>query len=266
MPANVSVTSLCNRSLAQIGGKAQIGNPNEESAAARACNLLFSPTFQMLARSARWNCLEKQVTLSLLLAAAETPENSAGTPPFPPEPWIYEYQLPSDCLMGHYILPTFPPNPNSGGTPPTTASVAGPLSLRGRGQIPFKIMTDTDPQGVPRNIIVTNQQQAIFNYTADIQNPAIWDTQFQAAFVASLAAFLVPALSMHMPLMSMQIQLAERIIAEARAKDGNEGSNSQDNIPDWIRSRSGGADGYYSGYSGGSWFGGYCSMAWPAFA
>jgi len=266
VPANVSVTSLCNRALLAIGGRANISSLTENSAQANACNILFSPTFQSLARAARWGCLEKQVTLSLLLAAAETPENSAGTPPFPPEPWLYEYQLPSDCLMAHYILPTFPPNPNSGGTPPTTASVGAPIYIRGGGQIPFKVMTDTDPQGGPRNIIATNQEQAIFNYTADIQNPAIWDTQFQAAFVASLAAFLVPALSMHMGLMQASVQIAERMIAEARARDGNESPQSQDHLPDWIRARSGGADGYYNGYQGDSWWGGYSNMAWPVFA
>ena len=263
MPGNVSQTSLANRALLAIGGKTQISSLNENSAQANACNLLFSPTFQQLARSAWWNCLQKQATLSLLLAAANTPENPNGTPPFPPSPWLYQYLLPSDCLKARAVIPTLPAE-NTGGPPPTTASIAAPIWIRGLGRIPFKVAYATDANNNPETVILTNLCQAQLLYTVDSENPVIWDSQFQAAFVAALAAFLVPALSLHMGLMQANVALAERIIAEARASDANEGSNSQDHTPDWIRARSGGADGLYSGYSGG-WGGGWDSIAWPAY-
>ena len=120
-------------------------------------------------------------------------------------------------------------------------------------------MYNTDASGNPLQTIVTNQSQAQLLYTVDQPNPSIWDVQFQAAFVAALAAFLVPALSMQLPLMQLQINMAERLIAEARASDGNEGSNSQDHNPDWMRARAGGSGGWYQG----TWCGvGYDNMAW----
>lgn len=261
MASNVSVVSLCNRALAQLGGKIQISSLNENSAQADACNLLFTPTFEQIARSAWWNCLQKQANLSLLLAAANTPENPLGTPPFPPSPWVYQYAYPSDCLKARAILPTFPAQ-STGGPPLMGAIRAAPIQLRGLGQIPFKKAYATDSDNNPISIILTDQSQAQLIYTVDQANPVIWDSQFQAAFVSALAAFLVPALAMHMPLMQANIMLAERIIAEARASDANEGSNSQDHTPDWIRARSGGADGFYSGYN---YCGGYENVAWPAY-
>ena len=261
MAANTSIVALCNRALAAVGGKAFIQNINENSAQANACNLLFSPTFQQLGRAARWNCLERQQTLSLLLAAADTPENPTGTAPFPPQPWLYSYLAPSDMLRAHYVLPTFPAQ-NDGSVPNTTQSIAAPIWINGMGQIPFKVMYAQDTNNNPQTIIVTNTSQAVLNYTTDCENPSIWDSQFQAAFVATLAAFLVPALSMHIPLMQVQIGVAERMIAEARAADGNEGTSSQDNVPDWIRARSGGMDGFYSGYNLGC---GWNNICWPAY-
>lgn len=261
MASNVSVVSLCNRALAQIGGKSQISTLLEQSAQANACNLLFTPTFEQLARSAWWNCLQKQANLSLLLAAANTPENPNGTPPLPPSPWIYQYALPDDCLKARAILPTFPAQ-SAGGPPLTTQSFAAPIQIRGMGQIPFKVAYATDKNKNPITIILTNQSQAQLLYTVDQTSPVVWDAQFQAAFVAALAAFLVPALSLHLPLMQANVVLAERIIAEARASDGNEGTNSQDHTPDWMRARSGGADGFYSGWNPGC---GWESMSWPAY-
>lgn len=261
MPANVSVTSLCQRALLSIGGKSDINLITENSAQAKACNLLFSPTFQQLARSAWWNCLQKQATLSLIAAAADTPENPNGTPPFPQSPWLYSYLLRSDCLKARSILPTLPAQ-STGGSPATTAQIAAPIWLQGMNQIPFKVAYGTDSNGNPQTIILTNQQQAVLNYTVDSENPSIWDSQFQAAFVAALAAFLVPALSMNMTLMKMNIDLAERIIAEARASDGNESTNTQDHLPDWIRARAGGSGGWYQN----NWYNvGYDSVSWPVY-
>ena len=261
MVATSSVITICNRALFAGGSKQQISSFNEQSAQANACNLFFTPTFQSLARSAWWNCLQNQVLLSLQYAAANTPENPNGTPPFPQIPWTYQYYLPSDSLKARAIVPNFPAQ-STGGPPLTTASVAAPIWLRGRGMIPFKVVYGKDANNNPLNTLVTNQEQALLNYTVNQTNVTIWDSQFEAAFVASLAAFLVPALSLHMGLMQANISIAERMIAEARASDGNEGSTSQDNLPDFIRARSGGSGGWYQG----GWYGvGWEDMCWPAY-
>jgi len=92
-------------------------------------------------------------------------------------------------------------------------------------------------------------------------NPQFWDSLFQQAVVAALAAFLVPALSLDKSLMQMQIGIADRLIAQARAMDGNEGITSQNQEASWIRARNGETGGYAIGQNGP--FLNYENVAWP---
>lgn len=257
MASLVSQVSLVNRSLLSIGGRAQVSSifPSDGSTQADAAAILFIPTFESLGRAAWWNCLRKQALLTVVAAAQGTPENPSGTVlPLPPSPWLYAYQYPSDCLKARMIVPSYP---IQGGPPLTTVSNAAPVWIAGQGEIPFAVAYSTDPAGNPITVVLTNQGQAQMIYTVDQSNPIIWDTQFQAAFVASLAAFLVPALAMDKALMQAHVSIAERIIAEARASDGNEGTTTQDHVPDWIRARSG-------GYANSTTWGvsGYDNMGW----
>lgn len=263
MVAGTTATSLCQRALAAIGGKATISSvfPSDGSQSANMCNLLFTPTYTQLGRSAWWGYFQKQATLSLLGAAPGTPEGGTnGSGILPPQPWLYLYQVPSDSLKCRAIIPT--QTFQVAGPPLTTTNNAAPIWIRGQGQIPFKIRYNTDINGNPLQTIVCNQSQAQLIYTVNQQNPVVWDAEFEAAFVAALAAFLVPALALNMQLMSAQISIAERFIAEARASDGNEATNTQDHTPDWIRARSGGCGGVYSMWGGE----GYGNMAWPAYS
>lgn len=258
-----STISISNRSLLSVGARAQISSLNEGSPEANALNTLFVPTFEMLGRSAYWNCLRKQAVLTLLQAAQGTPENPNGTTlPLPPPPWLYAYQDPSDCLAMRFIVPSFP---STGVSPAmTTVQNSAASSIPGSGQIPYAVAYATDSRGNPNTVILTNQSQAQAVYTVNQPNPIIWDSQFQAAMVASLAAYLVPALSLNLPLMQMSIAAAERIIQQARVRDGNEGVTVMDHIPDWIRARQGetGIYGSYNGYA--PWlFGNYSNMDWP---
>lgn len=247
--ATGNILSICNRSLLSIGSQSQISNLNEGSTQANACSTLFTPTFESLARSAFWNCLRAQTTLTLLAAAQGTPENPDGiTTPLPPSPWLYSYALPSDSLMARFILPTVSALGTST-VPVSAAMISAPTMIPGQGDIPFRVAYSTDIYNNPIQIILTDQSQAQLVYTVNQPNPQIWDSAFQSAMVASLAAYLVPALALNMTLMQMQIKIAESIINQARVRDGDEGTTSQDHIPDWIRARNaGGSTGYYDGF------------------
>ena len=256
---------IANRSLLAVGARTQISSfsPSDGSDEANAISVLWTPTYEALARTAHWNIFRKQATLSLTAAAMGTPENPSGTAPLPPTPWNYEYAYPSDCLDFHYVVPSNPAAP--AGTPPsTTINNAAGLWLPTGGQIPFAVIYVADPNGAPTIQVVTNQEQAQGVYSVNQPNPAAWDSLFQAAMVASLGAYLVPALSLSLPLMNMCIKQAEMAIATARARDGNEGTTAMDHTPDWFAARAG-AQGYGSGYNNFGTWGGYCSMSWPVF-
>ena len=258
-----SVIQVCNLSLLSLGSRSQISSLTEGSAEANACATLFDFVYTQLARTARWNCLQKQVTLSLLAAAQGTSENPDGTElPLPPTPWLYTYAYPSDCLAMRYIVPSFPAY-NTGVTAQTTYSnAAATVVPSGSGQIVFQVAYSTDTSGNPLTVIYTNQDLAQAVYTVNQPNPSVWDSMFTSAMVASLAAYLVPAINLNMALMQSSTATAERLIMQARVADGNEGVTVADHIPDWIRAR---------GYMVGSWadsgfsqYGGYNSMIWPS--
>jgi len=260
MTASASQTSLCQRSLAAIGGKSSISSvfPSDGSVSADACNLLYLPTQEQLSRVAWWDCLAAQQTLSLLGAAPNTPEGGVnGIGIIPPTPWLYVYARPPDCLKARSIIPTF--TNQSLASPLTTINNSAPFALSGRSQVPFKAAYAKDANGNPLSVILTNQGQAKLNYTINQPIPTIWDSQFEAAFVASLAVFLVPALAMNLSLMNLQLQVAKQIIEDARAGDANEGISSQNREADWIVARSGGSNNWR-----GDWAGvGLDNMAWP---
>lgn len=257
-----SDVSIVNRALLSIGARAQVSsiNPSDGSTEADAAATLFVSTFEALARSANWNCLRQQAILSLLQAATGTPENPLGTTlPTPPTPWLYSYAYPSDCLKARFISQSLPVP--VGGAPATTFSNAAPINLPNQAQIPFAVAYSTDLAGNPITVILTNQSQAQLVYTVNQPNPIIWDSLFQEGMVSALAAYFVPALSLNMPLMQAAVGRAEKMIAQARTADGNEGVTVMDHVPDWIRARGGigrlnSLLDDYGGYS-------YENMCWP---
>lgn len=257
--ASGSILSIYNRALLSIGSQSQVSSLNEQSEQANACNVLFTPCFESLARAAYWNCLRAQTTLSLIAAQQGTPENPSGSVlPLPPTPWLRSYQLPSNSLQARFIVPSIPTS--AIGNPTISPSmISAPTCLPSR-IIPFRVAYDTDINGNPIQIILTNQTQAQLVFTVNQPNPQIWDSMFQSAMVASLAAYLVPALSLNMPLANMQVKIAEQLIEQARVRDGDEGTTDQSSIPDWIRARNvGGSTGYGDGCNSGC---GYTDMCW----
>ena len=261
MTASSSQVSLSNRALAAIGGRSTISSLTEGSVEANAISILFQPTFEQLARTAQWNCLRQQASLTVLAAAKGTPENPTGTGAIPPVPWLYSYALPNDCLDVRYILPPLTAVAGSA-IPATSYDNFAPTYIPNTGQIDFAVSYSTDSGGNPIQIILTNQENAIAVYTVNQPNPIIWDSLFEQAFVASLAAFLVPTLTLQMELMQIQIKVAEQAIQIARVRDGDEGATTQDHVPDWIRARQTGS--YYSFNLSNSAYN-YNNMIWPAY-
>ena len=261
MTTSANAIRLANLSLLSIGARSQISSFNEGSVEANACSTLFTFVFENLARSAPWNCLRQQAVLTLLAAAEGTPENPDGTTlPLPPTPWLYSYAEPSDNLQIRYIVPSLP-STSLGNSPLTTASVSAATWLPSDGQIPFAVAYGTDSQNNPIQVILTNQTQAQVVYTVNQPNPVIWDSMLTSAFVSAMAAYLVPALSLNLPLMQLSIRAADAIIVQARVRDGDEGFTSQNREASWMQAR---VSGGYVGWNNAMGMGcNYSAMPWP---
>jgi hypothetical protein len=256
--------SVCNLALLSIGARAQVSSilPSDGSTAGDACSQLYQFVFEALARSARWNCLRKQVALSLLTANAGTPENPLGTslPVTSQQPWLYAYAVPSDSLAIRFLIPTNNSS-GSGSSIVSPAYVSAASYFPRNKQIPYAVAYSVDVYNNPIQVILTNLTQAQCVYTVNQPNPAIWDSQFTAAFVASMGVYLVPALAGSVPMGKMAMETAERLIGEARAADGNESVVSQNRESDWISARTGSSLNYGYGCNLSE-----CSeMPWPAF-
>ena len=254
-----SLVTVCNLALLSIGSRTQISALSDGSVPANACTTLYAFVYESLARTARWGCLKKQSTLSMIQAAQGTPENLTGSSlPLPQQPWSYGYVYPSDCLFMRAVL--CPTGTFAGSTvPQLSVSNAVAPRLPGQYQIPYETGYSQDSYGNPLEVILTNQENAVGNYTVNQPNPSSWDSLFTSAYVASLAAYLVPALSLKTDLMQAQIAIADRLILKAQAIDGNENPTTQDHTPDWIRARQG-STGYGIGWRG---YAAYGVMSWP---
>ena len=90
---------------------------------------------------------------------------------------------------------------------------------------------------VTQRVIICNQESAILCYNTRITDPNVMDEFFQDAWIAVLAARLVFQLSGDKALANQAITEANRLIAEARIADGNEGITVNDVTPDWMRTR-----------------------------
>lgn len=256
-------TDICNMSLSMIGAQASVQsiNPSDGSAQANACATFYTPVTQMLLRAAHWNCARKQISLTQLKSIYV---NGQLSPNPPPTPWYYEYAVPPDSLKMRFLLNL---TPQSSIDPPlTTGGAQFPVPQALTGFSRFTPAVDLDPTGNPVKVILTNQCQAQGVYTADIsQTPDLWDSQFLMAAATSLASYLVNTLARNTELMHDMVGAAKGAIDAARATDGNEALPTQDNIPDWIKTRmvGGGLFGGGWGAAAGVGCAGWDSMVFP---
>lgn len=239
----VSPVDIANQALAAIGSQATISALNEGSTESNAVSTLYEAKRLAVMRAVHWDFARAQTTLSLLKAAPTTPENPTNQPPFPPQPWCYEYAYPPDCLKGRAILPLWPTVTTN---PPITTGIsqASPLTI-GAFAVPFEVGSDYDtgaPTGNLIKCILTNQETAQLVYTRNIEDPDLWDPAFSDAFAMTLGAFLVNPLARNRALLQDCAKLAADAVSAARAVNGNEGPRSADHTPDWIRIRGVGAN------------------------
>lgn len=252
-----SVVDIVNESLLIIGAQAEISNLEDGSEEANAASILYTPKTRAVLRSAHWNAARFGATpLSLLKAAANTPENPNGAGPIPPMPWLYSYSYPPDCLAVRFILPLLTTGTI---TPPLTTAPTSVAPVLANYAVPFAVGTDTNLQGNRVRVILTNQCKAQAVYTGDVsQNPDLWDPHLQDGVVTTLGIWLSNSLARNRAQLGDMVKLAGDIVGAARVSDGNEGVTSQNRQADWITARGAGVYG-----PGAMLFGGWSPLALP---
>lgn len=231
-------TAICNLALDKVGTRSTIVSMNEDSNEAEACLRQYATTRDQVLRMAHWDFAKKTATLALLKSAPGTPSNPEGattwSSAFPPPPWLYEYAYPSDCLQFRYVVPQV--DTGIVGTPIFSSNFSaypyanGPI-------VRWEMAADTDDNGNPLKVLLTNQYQAIGCYTYQVTNTAIYDQLFVEAFAAALAAKIVQPLSGERSLRRDLFEEANHHIVVARGRDGNEGLAMLDTEAEWIRAR-----------------------------
>ena len=110
-------------------------------------------------------------------------------------------------------------------------------------------------------VVQTNQEYATMAYCQQVLDPNIMDPDFAEAWINTLGAGVVHALTGDKALANMCIGVTNRKIEEARKVDGNEGLTINDVTPDFIRIRGIAWTEAYSGpWSGFDW-----GNLWPTF-
>lgn len=182
-PINAAIQSpadAVNAALVRIGHQLRIGTLYDGSMAAKRALDIYAQTRDQMLRDGDWHFAERDTTLTLLKAAPAAgyiPPTVWSLALYPPLPWQYEYQWPSDCLKVRAVKPT-------------------PLFLPNFDPKPHSFATPNDNSYIPAiKVICCNVASAILTYTGQITDPTTWEPSFAEVFIAALARRLVPALA-----------------------------------------------------------------------
>lgn len=193
-----SKVSISNLALGALGHKAIIQSMTEQSQEATFANLFYEQARKATLRAHPWNFANIRVDLALL---------GDG-----PRPWAYQYALPTNCVRALYIQ-----------------------SLLDNGEkIPFEVSLKAD--GTAR-VINTNQPDATLIYTANVEDPNLFDPMFTEAFVLKLAGMLAPTIAPQ-----RNQEMATRFVNAMRAAtavDAGEGEPEPPATTDWLEARLG---------------------------
>lgn len=276
--AATDATDVANRALDSIAAPA-ITDLYEGSAQSKVVLRHYTPTLLEILRAAPWNFARKMVTLFIVGDATGSTPNASTTVP---QPWLYEYLLPPDCVKARFVPWTSPPIP---GTPPIMTNLPLLPATSGLLPAPFVIGQDfVQPEwGVPewgtegwgaqnqQTVVLTNVAAAMMVYTAAVANPDAWDPLFSEAFVQRLAAKIAlaaqPDKKLAIALRNAAIAVAKDALGQARVVNGNESWTTTDHVPDFLAVRGSGGwpAGFFTNNIPGTWGGaysGYDSLSW----
>jgi len=222
-----SAIDICNMALGEIGSRTLVNSLGEDTPAGVQCTLFYNTLRQQLLRAAPWGFARKTLALTSLGLATDDPNPV-------PFPWQAMYLYPPDCLGMRYILP--PPFPTQvADVPDVSTTLLVPWCPPSRT---WRYLKSYDDASTPaRTVILSNVVQALGVYTADVEDPGLFDPLFVNALAMMLASKLVMPLTGNAGMKGDYFKLAFNAVQEARARDGNESITSSDVVVDWITTR-----------------------------
>lgn len=180
------LVSLYNQALAAIGHGADVLDPDERKKGAEMCRLWFAPARHAVFTAAHWPSLRRTKNLSLVASRDTSLSWQDGDPP---EPFLYSFQLPADCVQPQWL----------------------------QNYTHF----DLGANDVGEKLLYSQFPSATLNYTKDVSDPAHWSPQLYRAVMYSLAACLVMSRTGKEALFSRMMDNAQRVIAEEATKQAN---------------------------------------------
>lgn len=165
------VEDVCNQALHAIGRTERLSSIYEGSTHSKVLLDIYAQTRDELLRKQSWGFAERNIDATLQKSApGGYYPGQPWTSAYPPVPWLYQYQYPTDCLKVRSVkpqpifLPNFDPQPQV-----------------------FDVINDNS---LTPNVkaIVSNVQYAIIVYTGQITNVTLWEPLFVETLVDELGA------------------------------------------------------------------------------
>ena len=193
-----SEVQIAKLALQHIGDRWDISDLTEATPEAEQVNLVFDDTRDALLRQHPWNFGKKYAS----------PATLSGTVP---GNWTYMYAYPTDAVRVNGII-----DPVETGTP-----------------IKFEVARNASDV----KVVLTDQEDAEFFYTARITDTVQFDPEFTMALSYALAARLAMPLTGERAIMGDMDTLARNIVNSAWETDSNEGI--EEDLPEatWIQAR-----------------------------
>lgn len=204
-----SQVDLYNLALSACGSRDSVALITENTNGARFCNRWYEPVRRHVYAAAHWPTLKRHARLGLL-QERNTAADWVSTDPDPG--WVYAYSAPNDMVAARH-LSTY--ERFSTGVYPS-------MNVRA-------VFCDTE--------------DAILTYTKDETDLSLLDAGLYMCFVYGLAMHIARPLTGKADRSKELAEMANRLIAEARASAANESAGFIDSLPEWISRR---------GYSGGT--------------
>lgn len=194
-----SEVKIANLALFRIGASQTIISFDEGSQEADAAALIYDEMRDEVLRRYPWDFARRSVTLALV------EEN-------PNVEWQYSYRYPNDCLFARYI---------------SSASVDNRTD-----PVPYQLAGDS--QG---RLIWTDQEQAVLQYTARIEDPVLFDPMFASALSWRMAMEFARVIARNPMAIRDATIMYNQAIDEAEAMEANESQKEPEPDAEHIRVR-----------------------------